>query len=453
MIPAPLTQIAKWCGGNLLSGNERTLITRISKDTRTIQSGDLYLGIRGEQYDGNAFVAQAAAVGAVAAIVDSETSTGLPDGFGIIRVKDSIVALQALAKMVRAEMKIRAVCITGSNGKTSTKDFTAEVLSSRFQTSRTPGNLNNHIGLPLTIVNTEPGTEAVVWEIGMSHPGEIEPLAKLAKPDIAIITNIGVAHIEYMGSREATAKEKGRLLEMLEPGGLAILNAQDNFSDELAKRTRARVLRVGIESGEIRASTIQQSNDGSSFTIDTPSGRIETRITVPGLHMVLNGLFAIATGLEAGISLADCAEALSRTKLTGGRLEWKTIRDIHFLDDSYNANPDSMEAALATLAQIPSRGRKIAALGRMGELGEHAESGYRRVGKKAAQLVDILLTVGKEAAAMAKTARSEGLKNVVEAADTSEASQWLREFVHEGDVVLVKGSRSAKMEHVIGNFQ
>ncbi|MEO6053294.1 MAG: UDP-N-acetylmuramoyl-tripeptide--D-alanyl-D-alanine ligase, partial [Chthoniobacterales bacterium] len=299
MIPSPLSQIAEWCGGELHAGGDQR-ISRISKDTRTIQPGDLYLGIRGEKFDGNDFVAQAAEAGAIAAMMDSNAIPAFASDFGIIQVKDSIKALHQLAIKVRAQMNIKAVCITGSNGKTSTKDFTATVLASRFRTLSTPGNFNNHIGLPFTIVNAEPDAEAAVWEIGMSHPGEIEPLARLVRPDIGILTNIGIAHIEYMVSKEAIAKEKGMLLEVLTPNGLAILPAQDEFTPSLAKRTQARVLQAGIGSGDIRATNLSQNIDGCTFTVETPTGRAEARIAIPGAHMVLNSLFAIAAGMDLG---------------------------------------------------------------------------------------------------------------------------------------------------------
>ncbi|MEO8205864.1 MAG: UDP-N-acetylmuramoyl-tripeptide--D-alanyl-D-alanine ligase [Chthoniobacterales bacterium] len=451
MTPTLLSQIATWCGGQLRGDD--CLVSGISKDTRTLTADDLYVGIRGEQFDGNSFVPQAAAAGAVAAIVDSDDIPALPENFGVIRVQDSIRALHQLSVAVRAQMNIKAVCITGSNGKTSTKDFAAKVLSSRFRTLSTPGNFNNHIGLPFTIVNADQDAEVAVWEIGMSHPGEIEPLARLVRPDIGIVTNIGIAHIEYMHSQDAIAKEKGMLLEVLEPAGLAILNAQDNFTASLAKRTQARVLQVGIDSGDIRATNLSQTIEGCTFTVETPSGTAQAKIAIPGTHMVLNSLFAIAAGMDLGISLEECLAALANAKLTSGRLEKKTIRGILFLDDTYNANPDSMEAALTTLAGMTTKGRKIAALGRMGELGSHAESGYRRVGKVAAASVDTLITVGKETSPLAEAARSQGLKQVIEMADTAEATHWLQDFARQDDVVLVKGSRSAKMEHVIGGFK
>lgn len=449
----PLNEIADMCGGSL-HGTATPLVRRISKDTRTILSGDLYLALRGENHDGNIYAPDAAAKGAAAALIDDpETLKKLPPGFPAILVENSLAALHRLAGAWRDRLAIKVACITGSSGKTSTKEFTAAVLSARYRVVKTEGNLNNHIGVPLSILAASAADDAAVWEIGMNHPGEIAPLADLARPDLAIVTNIGVAHIEYMGSREAIAKEKSALVEAVGPNGSVILPADDDFADFLAKRSQARVVKAGLTSGAVTASDVEMNAEGCRFTLHADGESLSARLPTPGLHMVGNALLAVAAGLEFGLSLEECAEGLASSRLTGGRLLRRNIRGVMLLDDTYNANPDSMEAALQTLGALPTQGQRIAVLGRMGELGSHAESGYRRVGLAAAKLVHTLIAVGPETAPLTAMAREAGLEHIHETSDTTEAGGLLKELTHEGDIVLVKGSRGARMERVIQHFE
>jgi len=445
-----LRQLAEWSGGVLVSGNPAQTVTAVSKDTRSLSKGDLYVALRGENFDGNQFVADAAARGAAGAIVDDDVSAPSA-GFPLIRVADGLAALQRIASAVRARLDLPVVCVTGSNGKTSTKDFTAAVLSGLGPVSRTQGNLNNHIGVPLSLlaINHE---VAAVLEVGMNHAGEIAPLAALCRPRGAMITNIGVAHIEFLGSREAIAEEKGSLLEVIPADGFAVLNADDDFVDVLAARCRGKVIRVGLGAGDVTASDIVTDAGGVSFRVHAGGQSASTRIPVPGLHMVRNALFAVATGLELGLPLERCAEGLGASQLTSGRLQSRLIRGVRFLDDSYNANPDSMEAALLTLDAVAAGSRRIAVLGRMGELGAYAVAGYRRVGVRSAETTDLLIVVGAEAAELARAAKQSGAREVLEVSTNREAASLLRDRASEGDVILVKGSRSARMEQVIGEF-
>jgi len=448
-----LREIADMCGGTL-RGSSSASIRRISKDTRTLVRGDIYLALRGDNHDGNIHAAAAAQKGAAAAILDRpEGARDLPADFPIIAVEDSLVALHRFASAWRDRLALKVVCITGSSGKTSTKEFTAAVLSARYRVIKTEGNLNNHIGLPLSILSASSADDAAVWEIGMNHAGEIAPLAALARPDLAIITNIGVAHIEYLGSREAIAQEKGSLLQALSPHGVAVLPAEDDFVSKLTSLTRGRVTLAGLNGGNVTASDIVMDAEGSRFTLMAAGESLSARLPVPGLHMVKNALLAVAAGLEFGLALDECAEGLASTRLTGGRLTRRTIRGVTVLDDTYNANPDSMAAAIATLSDIGVRRKKIAVLGRMGELGDHADEGYRRVGTAAATAVDTLITVGVETTPLVEAARAGGLASIHHFSDTTEAAALLHEIAHEGDIVLVKGSRAARMERVIQNFE
>src|SRR5881398_651762 len=267
MNPLPLSQIAKFAGASLSSGDGSVMIDRLSTDSRTLKPGELFVALRGDNFDGHNFVESAVKAGAAGAIIESNWKGKVPETFALIRTKDTLQSYQQLAANYRKSLTLKVVAITGSNGKTSTKDFTAAVLARRFRVTKTEGNFNNHVGLPRTILEATSRDEIGVWEIGMNHPGEIAALAQLAAPDVGIITNVGVAHIEFMGSREAIAAEKGALAEAIGPNGTVILNAEDAFSAEIAKRTRARVVLAGIENGSVRATDISQHSTGSEFTI------------------------------------------------------------------------------------------------------------------------------------------------------------------------------------------
>ena len=454
MDPLSLKEIAEMSGAKILRGDGHKKVSRISKDTRTIVPGDLYVALRGDNFDGNLFAAEAGARGAAAALVDdASTVSGLPDEFPVLLAASGLDALTRLAAAWRSRLKLTVLCITGSNGKTSTKEFAAAVLAPRFHVLKTEGNLNNHIGVPLSILSADTSHTAAVWEIGMNHPGEIAPLAALAKPDAAIITNIGVAHIEYLKTREAIAAEKSALAEAVTHEGFVVLSAEDDQSDFIASRTKARVVRAGLSSGSITADSLVESAEGCSFVVRVDGRAFPTSIACNGAHMVRNALLAVAAGIELGISPEDAVSGLPQTRLAGGRLQYRVIRGISFLDDTYNANPDSMVAALSTLRALPGTGRRIAVLGRMGELGSYELEGYRRTGSAAGKTADILITVGAESAPMADAAREAGLGRVHEVDDTASASLMLDNLARPGDVVLVKGSRSARMESVLKHFE
>ena len=452
MNPRSLSSIAEMCGAVLLAGNAENLVRRIAKDTRSIEPGDLYVALRGERFDGNQFIAEAAAKGAVAALCDGDSPVGLPQGFGILSTPDSLTGMTLLASAWRSKLSLRSIVVTGSSGKTSVKDFTAAVLRTSLRTTATQGNLNNEIGLPLSILSANQEDEAAVWEIGMNHRGEIAPLAGLARPEIGIITGIGTAHIEHLGSREEIAAEKGDLLEKLPSEGCAIIPAEDDFSGELRARTSARIVEVGLDRGDFRATGIRYGLHETRFMIEGEFGRSEALLPVPGRHMVGNALMAIAAGLQCGITLEKCVSGLADVILPSGRLARVVRRGVTFLDDTYNANPDSMIAALETLAGISLPGRKIAVLGRMGELGIHAAEGYERVGNKSASVLSTLITVGDEAAAMAEAASKAGLSDVRTVSDNATAARLLASLASEGDLVLLKASRSGRMEEVLQHF-
>jgi len=448
-----LAQIAKLAGGSISADDTSALVSRISTDSRTLRDGDLFVPLRGDNFDGHKFIEQAADRGAAGAMVEETWQGKVPRDFALIRVVDTLVGYQTLAANYRASLPLKVIAITGSNGKTSTKDFVAATLAKKFRVTKTEGNFNNHVGLPQTMLAANRDDEIAVWEIGMNHPGEIAALAKLAAPDVAIITNIGIAHIEFMGSQEAIAEEKGALAEALAANGTLILNADDAFSEGIAKRTRAKVLLAGIENGAVRATDISQHSTGSEFTILEGAHRCRAQLPVPGIHMVQNAMLAVAAGRIFGLSIEECAVGLASTPLTKARLQIREIDGIQFIDDSYNANPDSMKAALRTLVELDAEGRRIAVLGEMGELGSESERGHREVGEVAAELrIDELIAVGAAGAGMASAAHNAGLENSVAVGSADEAAERLGKNAAPGDLILVKGSRSARMERVLEEF-
>src|SRR5437660_218175 len=453
MNPLSILQITELAGAKLDQGDGQSSVERIGTDSRTIKKGELFVALRGENFDGHKFVEAAAKAGAAGAIVDLNWKGKVPAKFAIIRAQDTLIAYQNIAANYRKSLPLKVLAITGSNGKTSTKDFAASVLGRKFRVTKTQGNFNNHVGLPRTILEATSQDEVAVWEIGMNHPGEVAPLAKIAAPDAAIITNVGVAHIEFMGTREAIAKEKGALAEAVGANGTVILNADDSFSKDIAGRTSARVIFAGTKEGTIHAIDIQQSADGSEFTILEGAHQCRAQLPVPGLHMVQNALLAIAAGRAFGLSLEEAAAGLASAPLTKARLQIKEINGVQFLDDSYNANPDSMRAALQTLVELDTDGKRIAVLGEMRELGKESERGHEEVGEAAAAFgVDHLIGIGEMGAIISRAAKKAGLEKSSVVGSTSEAAELLLEMAAPGDLILIKGSRLARTEDVIEAF-
>ena len=446
-------QIAEFAGASVSAGDGNVSIEKISTDSRTLKRGELFVALRGENFDGHKFVEVAVKAEAAGAIVDLKWEGKVPDNFTVIRVEDTLQAYQTVAANYRKSLPLRVLAITGSNGKTSTKDFAAAVLGRRFRVTKTQGNFNNHIGLPRTMLEATSQDEVAVWEIGMNHPGEVAPLARIAAPDAALITNIGIAHIEFMGSREAIAAEKGALAEAIGSQGSIILNADDPFSKNIAARTRAKVIFAGTTAGTIRAGEITQSAHGSDFTILEGAHRCRAQLPVPGLHMVQNAILAVAAGRVFGLSLEEAAAGLVAAPLAKARLQIRQINGVQFIDDSYNANPDSMKAALRTLVELDADGKRIAVLGEMRELGEESAHGHREVGETAAELgVDQLIAIGGMGATIAQAAQQAGLARTAAVGSISDAAEMLAAIAGPGDLVLIKGSRAARTERVLEEF-
>jgi UDP-N-acetylmuramoyl-tripeptide--D-alanyl-D-alanine ligase len=447
MKPLTAQQIAEILGVEIAAGSASALVSGgVSTDTRKLPRGAAFFALQGENFNGDAFASQALAAGASLVFVQHWSGEVPPDA-AVIVVPDVLLALQRLAHWWRTQLDLPVVAITGSNGKTSTKDLTASVLSKRFKVSATAGNLNNHIGLPLSVLATTPEHTAAIWEMGMNHSCELAPLCEIARPKFGIITNIGTAHIEFLGTREAIADEKGTLARALPADGVLLLPVACDFHDYLRQRTRASILSVGNGRGSVRAENLKFSADGTSFTLVIDGGgTAEVSLAVSGRHMVTNALFAAGVGWKLGIPLVEIADALSHATLTGGRLSRYDSKGISVMDDTYNANPESMAAAIETLAETPvvEGGRRFIVLGRMGELGPHAPAAHLQVGVLAIQRQLTVLAVGDGAEGIAA-----GAAGAPYFPDHAQAAEWLKREVKPGDLVLFKGSRSATVERVM----
>jgi len=449
MKPITANQLAQILGVPIAAGDALSLISAgVSTDTRSLPGGAAFFALRGENFDGDRFASTALASGAAVVVVARWDGGEPPAGTAVIVVPDPLLALQRLAFWWRNHLDMPVVGITGSNGKTSTKDFAAAVLSQRFNVSATRGNLNNHIGLPLTVLATTPQHTAAVWEMGMNHAGEIAPLCEISRPKYGIITNIGTAHIEFLGSREAIAEEKGMLARVLPPDGTLVIPAGCDFYEYFRQRTHASVVPVGNGRGLVRAEAVTLDAEGARFLLVIEGlGRAMVELPVPGRHMVTNALLAAAIGWKLGLGIAEIAVGLSGAAITGGRLRCHDFDGIRVIDDTYNANPESMVAAIETLTETPlpqPGGRRIIVLGRMGELGSHAPAAHLRIGRQAAARGLMVIAVGEGAEGIA-----EGAGGCPHLVDSDQASAFISREARPGDVVLFKGSRAAAVELVM----
>ena len=449
MNPTDAETIARACGGTILAGNPARVAKSVSTDTRTLGEDSCLVALRGDRFDANEFISQAAGAGATVLIVEKLVGPA-PQGATIIQVGDGLLALQKLAHWHRTRLDLEVIGITGSNGKTSTKDFTRAVLGTYFDTLATKGNLNNHIGVPLTVLSMEARHRAAVVEMGMNHAGEIAPLCQIARPRVGIITNIGTAHIEFLGSRDGIAEEKGALARALPEDGALFIPAGCDFHDYFRSRTKARVIPVGNCRGSVRAEGLQQDGSRSKFTLvieGDPVGEVD--LPVIGRHMVKNALLAAGCGWFLGVPPEKICEGLSKAELTSGRLRRFESGGVTVFDDTYNANPESMAAAIDTLADVPlaNGGSRIVVLGRMGELGEHAAEAHPRIGRLAAERGLEVISVGDGAEGISK-----GAGTSEHFADVETAVAGLAGRFKAGDAVLFKASRGAALERVMNRI-
>lgn len=440
--------IIKATNGKLLTGNLEEQCENFCTDTRKIQKGDVYVGLKGEKFNGNEYYKDALEKGAKVAVISgikiSEEDLKQYNDKTIIEVEDSLEAFGDIARYKRELYNIPVIQITGSVGKTSTRDIVANVVRTQYKTLQTEGNQNNAVGLPTTLLKLK-DHEAVVVESGMNHLGEIRYLGKIAKPTVAVITNIGTAHIGFLGSRENILKAKLEILENLKPDGYIVINNDNDMLNKWAKEdTKYKKYTFGIEQeADVMAYNIQINEDSSTYNVKIDNKEYSVKVPVSGVHFVYNSLCAIAVGNLLNISPENIIKGIETFTLTKNRMEIDKIKDnVTVINDAYNASYDSMKAALEYLKELPGN-RKIAVLGDMFELGEFAEEIHRKVGIEViTHKVDMLVTVGELANYIADEAEYLGMPKdqVIRLNTTTEAINYLNDNLEKDDVVLLKAA-------------
>lgn len=450
MQPITANDVVNATRGELVSGDIETKLTSVSTDTRTIAPGSLFVALTGENSDGHKFLADALGKGAAGVVVSRKVEAQCL----AIRVPDTLLALGDIAAFYRNKFAPTVVGVTGSVGKTTTKEMIAAVAAAGGPVLKNEGNFNNEIGLPLTLLNLASRHKTAVVEMAMRGAGQIDYLARIARPSIGVITNIHMSHIELLGSLDAIADAKGELLDHLPGDGAAILNADDSYFDYLRRRANCRVVAFGEgPQSQVRATSSGIDSKGCChFAVETPTGSFDVHIPVPGEHNIKDALAAIAVGEELGIAHEDIKSALAGFKAPEKRSNViPSRRGFVVLDDTYNASPASMKSALKTISMMEGE-RKIAVLGDMLELGEHAVQVHMEIGQAVKDYgIDSLFTVGELARVIARGAIDAGMpiSAVTEFEDSAQAAKEVPAKVRERDVVLVKGSRAIKMERIV----
>lgn len=454
-------EIIKATGGKLLADKGSPRFTGISIDSRNISENDLFVAVKGQTHDGHRFVEDVIEKGVRGIVIDrqkfSRFEASLLHDTCCIIVDDTIRALGDLAAFHRQRFAIPVVCITGSNGKTTTKEMTASVLGQKFKVLKTLGNLNNEFGVPLTLFQMDPSHEAAVLELGMNHPGEIRRLSEICRPDFGAITNIGPAHLEGLGSIDNVMAAKGELIENIKQDGAIILNGDDPYSMKLGGTTSRRVSYFGQSIyADIRAINIVKKENTTVFTLELPDEKIFVTLNAPGQFMVLNALVASAVGYLNGLSGNDIKSGLEAFRPVKGRMDVKETKlGFFIIDDTYNANPGSMEAAIKTLISLKDRKKGALVAGDMLELGRDAERLHESIGQFSVQSgVNRLFLTGEYANAVKKGAIAQGMADrQIVIGEKPELIRSLIDFLNPGDWVLVKGSRGARMEEIVKQLE
>ena len=441
--------LARWAGGQWLRAPAADL-RGVGTDTRADLTGRLFVALRGDRHDAHDFLAQAWAAGAAAAMVDASRAAALPAGGPLLAVPDTRAALAALAAGHRARLPARFIGVTGSAGKTTVKELAADLLATLGSVARTPGNWNNDLGLPLSLLAMKPDCARGVFEVGMNHPGELAPLCRLLRPDIGVVTTVGVAHAEFFPDVDAIAREKGELLRSVPADGLALLGADEACAPILREGVRARITTVSLQrDADYRARRldairfeVRERATGEAAVFSAPQ---------PGDFFVHDALLAIAIARAEGGAWEALAEALAAYRPLKLRGQVLQRGGIQFVNDAYNANPLSMRAALRAFAERATAGHRWLVLGGMGELGAHAAVEHAAVGAEAARLgFHGLVTVGRLGALLADGAAAAGFRGAILRCDTpADAAACLAREARAGDLVLLKGSRSERVEEVL----
>jgi UDP-N-acetylmuramoyl-tripeptide--D-alanyl-D-alanine ligase len=425
-----------------------------SIDSRTVRAGQLFFAVKGERLDGHDFVEQALGNGAIAAVVRKDQLSRYPREMRLLAVEDTLVALQTLATAVRKVWGKTLIAVTGSAGKTTTKEAIAHVLSTRFRVLKSEGNFNNHFGLPLMLVKLEPEYDVAVIEMGMSHAGEIRALAKIAQPEIGVVTNVAPVHLEFFDSLAGIARAKYELVESLPANGVAVLNADDEYVSQFGRDFKGKVVMYGTRAtADVRAEKIQsKGTEGAEF--DVVIGGVREHATLPlvGEHNVLNALAAVAVGVERGLKPAEAVGALATLAPGDKRGQVLQVGNVTVINDCYNSNPKALEAMVDALAAMAAK-RRIVVAGEMLELGPAGEEMHRQAGQHIAEKkIDALLGVRGLAQAMVDGARKAGGRAEF-VAGPEEAGEWLAREARDGDVVLLKASRGVKLEKALEGWK
>jgi UDP-N-acetylmuramoyl-tripeptide--D-alanyl-D-alanine ligase len=445
------------CDAEIRRGAADAIVKNVCTDSRQAKPGDLFFAIKGERFDGHDFLNDVATKGAVAVVVETKKIPGTLPDCAMLVVDDARAAFGKLAAAYRKDFALPVVAIGGSNGKTTTKELLASMLGRKLKTLSSEASFNNDIGVPATLLRLERSHQAAVLEAGTNHPGELAPLVQMIQPGFGVITNIGREHLEFFGDIAGVAQEEGRLAELLPVDGKLFLNGDGEWTENLAARTKAQIVRVGLgEKNDWRAKKIRLDKNGVTFQAAAPAPELsgEYRVNLLGRHQVTNALLAIAVSAGLGLDRAEIQAGLAGCQPPKMRLQFWEANGIRVLDDAYNANADSTVAALETLCDLPLQGRRVAVLGDMGELGAHSESAHAEVGRRAAELgIGQLFTVGKMSAMTARAARDAGLTRVIEFVDVEAAARAVKNFLKPGDVVLLKASRASRLERIAATLK
>ncbi len=428
-----------------------------SIDSRTLAPGELFFAVKGERLDGHDYVEAALEAGAVAAVIAKDQASRYAAGRGLLLVEDPLNALQTLAIAVRKLWGKPVVGVTGSTGKTTTKEAIAQLLATRFQVHKSVGNLNNHFGLPLQLLKLQPEHEIAVMELGMSHAGEITALARIAQPDLGVVTNVAPVHLEFFKSLGDIARAKYELIESLPAGGTAVLNADDEYVAQFGRGFRGRVVTYGVcHPADVRAENIEQRGaEGSIFEVVSEAARHQAKLPLVGMHNVYNALAAVAVAAARGLPLEQAVAALAALSAGDKRGQLLEVAGAAVINDCYNSNPRALESMVDVLAGMPvSRGgRRIVVAGEMLELGPSAAELHRRCGRYLAQRkIDLLVGVRGEAQHLVEGAAEEKIPAQF-LASPEDAGRWLAENVRPGDLVLLKASRGVRLEKALEEWK
>ncbi|HWZ78228.1 MAG TPA: UDP-N-acetylmuramoyl-tripeptide--D-alanyl-D-alanine ligase [Candidatus Sulfotelmatobacter sp.] len=425
-----------------------------SIDSRTVGPGELFFAVKGERLDGHDFVGAALARGAVAAVVRKDQLHRFPGNMKLLPVDDTLIALQTLATAVRKLWGKPLIGVTGSAGKTTTKEAIAHVLASKFRVLKSEGNFNNHFGLPLMLLKLEPEHDLAVIEMGMSHAGEIRALAKIAHPEIGVVTNVAPVHLEFFDSLAGIARAKYELIESLPSNGTAVLNADDEYVSHFGRDYKGRVIKYGTTfAADVSAENVQSKGaEGSEFDVVVAGTRHYTHLPLVGEHNVLNALAAVAVSIACGIKASDAIAALATLKPADKRGQVLQLGNITVINDCYNSNPKALKAMVDALCAMKAA-RRIVVAGEMLELGPAAEALHRESGSHMGEKkIDVLIGVRGLAHALVDGAQQAGMRAEF-VATPEEAGEWLARETRDGDVVLLKASRGVKLERALETWQ